>query len=118
MTPEPILESAPPAVQVIDQPLEDSDSSNDSVAATAPAPDIDLLVESPGNYIPELQLISSVSSATTPYRAATAAYNLRTLSDDLLTGSDDYPNDDLGILVSDDNPFPDILAESLVTVPL
>ena len=51
-------------------------------------------------------------------RAATAAYDLRTLSDDLLIGSDDYPGDDLGILVSDDNPFPDLLAESLVVLPV
>jgi hypothetical protein len=115
---ESSVEIATPVVPVVIQPLDDSAEDNaddDAIAAIALASPIDLLVASPGSYIPEPQVGSSTA---TPFLAATAAYDLQTLSDDLLAGNDDYPGDDLGVLFNDANPFPDILAESLVTIPL
>ena len=92
-------------VPIVSQPLDSRDAknvNNDSIAAAASAPAIDLLVESPSaaGYISGPQPILAGSSATTLYRAATAGYDLRPVGDDL---SIDGQGDDL---------LADILAES------
>ena len=116
---ELIAGATTPMVPVVSHPPDDNDSNDDSFAAIALASAIDLLVESPGSYIPEPQSVAMGSSANTLYHAATAEYDLRTLSDDLPTGSSDgYPGDGLRIRVGEYNPFPDLLAESLVAIPL
>ena len=107
-TDDPIAAAAAPVVPVVSQTLDDSDADDDSIAAIASAPAVDLLVESPspGSYIPGPQLISVGLSATTLYRAATGGYDLRSLGDDLAT---DGEADDL---------LADILAESTLAIPL
>ena len=87
---EPIVVAAVPVVPVVSQPirqahgkpLDDRDAKNDPIAATAPAPAVDLLMPSPGSYIPEPQPISLGLPTTALYRAATAEYDLRLLGDD------------------------------------
>ena len=119
---EPIAAAATPMVPIVSQPLDDNyanDASDDSTATTASAPAIDLLVESPDSCIPEPQLISVGSSATTLYRAATGENDLRPLGDDLLAGSvTDPAADGLYIPLGTDDTFPDLLAESPVAIPL
>jgi hypothetical protein len=95
-------------VSVISQTFGDNDANDDSIAAAASAPAVDLLVESllPVNYISGAQPMSVGSSATTFYRAATAEYDLRPLGDDLAVGGEA------------DELLADILAESPLAVPL
>ena len=105
---EPITTAAAPVVvPIVSQLLDDSDASDDSIAAAASAPAVDLLVESPPavDYISGRQPISVGSPETAPYRAATAEYDLRPLGDDPPTGE----TDDL---------LADILAESSLAVRL
>ena len=104
---ERVMGVATPVIPIVSQPFDDSDANDDSIATTALAPAVDLLVESPSptNYISGSQPISVGSSATTFYRAAMAEYDPRPLSDDLPAGD----ADDL---------LADILAESPLAVPL
>ena len=105
---EPIAAVAAPVVPVVSHPLgNNNDASDDSIAAAASAPAIDLLAESPSaaGYVSGSQAISGGPSAMTLYRAATVEYDLRPPSDDLLAGE----ADDL---------LADILAESALALPL
>ena len=113
---ELIAKAAPPVVPVASQPVrqvygklldDDSDVNDDPIAATPPAPSVDLLlVESPsaGDYISESQAISVGLPTTMLYRTA-GEYDLQSPGDDL---SADGAHDLLA----------DILAESLLAVPL
>ena len=106
---EPLAASAsvaPPAVPIATLPPDDDDSDA-PIAATAPAPTVDLLlVESPSadDYISEPQAISVGLPTTMRYRTA-GEYDLQAPGDDL---SVDGAHDLLA----------DILAESPLTVPL
>jgi hypothetical protein len=106
----PIAAAPAPVVPVISQLLDNDENSanTDPIAAAASAPAIDLLIESPSAnaYIPGAQAISRRLPTTTLYRAATAGYDLRPLSDDLAA---DSLADDLLI---------DVLAESPLAVRL
>ena len=111
---EPIVPVAAPVVSVVSRPLDDvyvddadylSDANDDSIAAIASAPVVDLLlVELPsaGGYVSEPRPISAV----TLYRAATAEYDLRPLSDDPAAYGQ---GDDLLV---------DVLAESALAIGL
>ena len=106
---EPIPAVAAPVVPIISQLPDGRDAENvsdDSIINTAFALAVDLLVESPGSYIPEPPSISFGLPVTTLYRAATAECDLRSLGDDLAT---DGEADDL---------LADILAESALALPL
>ena len=105
---EPIAQAAAPVLPVVSQPLDGRDVHNandDSIAAAASAPAVDLLMEPPSaaGYISGSQAISVGSSATMLHRAVTGGYDLRSLSDDLSAGR----GDDL---------LADILAESPLAV--
>ena len=110
---EPIAAAAAPVVPVVSQPLDVRGAENtrnandDSIAAAASAPAIDLLAELPSavGYISGPQPLSAGSSAATLYREATGEYDLRPLGDDPATDGE-------GDLVAD------ILAESALAVPL
>ena len=80
----------------------------DGLVSAAPALSfrVDLSVSGlPGQPVVAIGSEAKNSTATTPYRAATAAHDLRPLSDDLLT-------DGAGDLLTD------ILTESRITIPL
>ncbi|MDP6634240.1 MAG: pre-peptidase C-terminal domain-containing protein [Phycisphaerae bacterium] len=109
---EPSVAIAAPAVS---QPLDDSNADDDTIAAAASVPVVDLLAcpspveggESPsaGGYILERRRILVGSSATTLHLAATSEYDLRPLSDNQVN----YCEDDL---------LADILSESTLALPL
>jgi len=103
---EPIVQTAtlmPPITSPPPDAINAIDASDGAAVVMASAPAVDLLAESlsPGEYIPETPAISAGSSQL----AATAEYDLRPLSDDLDAGDAD-------------ELLADILAESLLTVPL
>ena len=107
----PLMQAPAAAVAEIDEPLvqatDDSDAADNFVAAAASEAVVDVLAEllPADSYIPEPQT-SAVDLHLAPiYRAATGEYDLRPLSDD---SADDGQGDGLA----------DILAESLLTVPL
>ena len=104
---EPIAAAATSMVQVVSQPLDDSDANDDSIVTATFAPAVDLLMPSPSlaSQIPESHPIPVGSPATTLYRAATAEYDLRPLNDELPT-------------VEADDLLTDILAESRLAVSL
>jgi len=100
-----------PLRQAQGKPLDGHDANNandDSIASAVSAPAIDPFAESlsPTSYISAPQPMSVGSSATTPHRAATGGYDLRSLSDDL--GTDGQADEVLA----------DILAESPLAVPV
>ena len=103
----PLAAAAAPVVPNVNQTLDNGDAGDDSIAAAASAPPVDLLLESPPavDYISGPPPISVGSPATAPYRAATVEYDLQPLGDDLPTGGE------ADLLV-------DILAESPLAVPL
>ena len=118
---EPIAETAAPVVPVVSQPLDDnSDANDDSIATTASAAAVDLLVESPspGSYISGPRSIPVGLRATTPYRAVAAEYDPRTPRDDLMTdGTGDMAGDGLQVSIDMDDSL-DLLAESPVAMSL
>ena len=115
----PILEASGALVGIVSQPSHGGYAINDLSDTAVSAAGIDLLVESPDRYIPVYPPIPAGSSKTAAlHLAATAAYDLRVLNDDLFGGSDDYSRDGFGISFVDDHLLPDILAESLVTIHL
>jgi len=92
----PVAAPASSVVPVVSQTLvNNNDASDTPIVAAAAGPAVDLLalslsnglmeLPSPAGYISESQAISFDSSTTTPYRAATAAYDLRPLGDDLVS---------------------------------
>ena len=101
--------------QVHGKPVDESDVDGGSIATIAFAPPIDLLVESPvaADYISGAQAISVGLPATTPYRAATAEYDLRPLGDKLISGSASDPvTGGLNTPIGADDLLVDVLAES------
>jgi len=120
----PVQVASSPAIPVTGESVNDSSADNARVvpavsglAANLPAMSLsNRLTESRGTCTPEPWLI--VSATTTLYRAATAAYDLRTLGDDILAGRVNDPGDGLCIPIGADDPLSDLLVESLVTVPL
>jgi hypothetical protein len=102
----PEAPAAAPVVPVVSQRLDDRDASDDIIAVTASAADIDLIMPpSSAGYLSGPEAISAGSPAVTLQLAATAEYDLRPLMDDLPTGGAD------DLLV-------DLLAESLLAVAL
>jgi hypothetical protein len=120
-----ITASAAPVVPLVSQPVDDGDGNSDLIAATASAPDLDLLAVSLSNglvalpstdsYIPGLEPISAGPPAIL---AATAEYDLQPLADDLLTDdTGDVADDGLYTSIGADDSL-DILAESPIAMPL
>ena len=107
--------AAPPVIPIARVSPGDTPTDDTPIAIAESGPAINLLTElpTPDNYIPEFQPMAMGSSATTPYLAAPAERDPRTLGDDLLSGSiADITSDGLDVPLSSDDLEINLLADS------